>query len=166
MCAISHLMPYGRVTPILMEHVTGENRDGDQLESPAVFVLGGLASECFDCPAMDKPALREQQTDAGWSHFRCGIDSQIESRYARLNQHMSYEYNHCAGEKPEPELQLILYSQHMIDGKEREHVHLGETCSIKTLEIKVLETRTESDQLDKRTGLSEIEALGKVKRRR
>ena len=53
-----------------------------------------------------------------------------------------------------------------LKGEAREHIDLGKTHSIKSLEIKILGTRPANDRAQAGTGFSEIELLGKVKKRR
>jgi len=57
-------------------------------------------------------------------------------------------------------------TEYELKGEAREHVDLGKTYTIKNLEIKILETRPANDQARRGTGFSEIELLGKVKKRR
>ena len=53
-----------------------------------------------------------------------------------------------------------------LKGEAREHIDLGKTHTIKKLVIKILETRPFNDRSARGTGFSEIELLGKVKKRR
>ena len=53
-----------------------------------------------------------------------------------------------------------------LKGEAREHVDLGKTHTIKKLVIKILETRPFNDRSASGTGFSEIELIGKVKKRR
>ena len=53
-----------------------------------------------------------------------------------------------------------------LKGEAREHIDLGKTHTIKKLAIKILETRPFNDRARNGTGFSEIELLGKVKKRR
>jgi len=53
-----------------------------------------------------------------------------------------------------------------LKGEAREHIDLGKTHTIKKLVIKILETRPFNDRSASGTGFSEIELIGKVKKRR
>ena len=57
-------------------------------------------------------------------------------------------------------------TEYELKGEAREHIDLGKTHTIKSLEIKILGTRPANDRARAGTGFSEIELLGKVKKRR
>ena len=57
-------------------------------------------------------------------------------------------------------------TEYELKGEAREHIDLGKTHTIKSLEIKILGTRPANDRAQAGTGFSEIELLGKVKKRR
>ena len=57
-------------------------------------------------------------------------------------------------------------TEYELKGEAREHVDLGKTHTIKSLEIKILETRPAGNQARKGTGFSEIELIGKIKKKR
>ena len=57
-------------------------------------------------------------------------------------------------------------TEYELKGEAREHVDLGKTHTIKSLEIKILETRPATDNAAEGTGFAEIELIGKVKKRR
>jgi len=57
-------------------------------------------------------------------------------------------------------------TEYELKGEAREHIDLGKTHTIKSLEIKILDTRPANDRARKGTGFSEIELIGKIKKRR
>jgi len=57
-------------------------------------------------------------------------------------------------------------TEYELKGEAREHIDLGKTHTIKSLEIKILETRPANDGAAEGTGFAEIELIGKVKKRR
>jgi len=57
-------------------------------------------------------------------------------------------------------------TEYELKGEAREHIDLGKVHSIKSLEIKILETRPVNDQAGSGTGFSEIELIGKIKKKR
>jgi len=57
-------------------------------------------------------------------------------------------------------------TEYELKGEAREHVDLGKTHTIKSLEIKILETRPANENAASGTGFAEIELIGKVKKRR
>ena len=57
-------------------------------------------------------------------------------------------------------------TEYELKGEAREHVDLGKTHTIKSLEIKILEPRPANENAASGTGFAEIELIGKVKKRR
>ena len=57
-------------------------------------------------------------------------------------------------------------TEYELKGEFREHIDLGKTLTIKSLEITILKTRAANERADPKTGFSEIELIGKVKKRR
>jgi len=57
-------------------------------------------------------------------------------------------------------------TEYELKGEAREHIDLGKKHTIKSLEIKILDTRPANDQARSGTGFSEIELIGKIKKSR
>ena len=57
-------------------------------------------------------------------------------------------------------------TEYELKGEARERIDLGKTITVKSLEITILKTRAANERANKGTGFSEIELLGKVKKRR